>query len=275
MIRIGVETMGIERKAMETRWRESGTGEHMTLIHGVGSSMESWGGVIEALGGGYRILRYDLRGHGASSKPPGPYPLEQFTADLEQLLDHRGVDATTLVGFSFGGMIGPAFALAHPERVRRLVIVSAVCGRTPEERARLVARADELERGGASVTIDAALERWFTPEFREGYPEVIEAHRRRATRNDPQGYAAAYRCFAEGELEDRIGRLECPTLIMTGEHDPGSNVRMAQLMHERIAGSRLVILARLRHNVLVEAPALVARHIDRFVRGAGSIRAPA
>ena len=254
---------------MKTEWCETGAGEHVTLIHGVGASMESWDGVIDALGDGYRTLRYDLRGHGASAKPPGPYSLDDFIGDLRQLLDHRGIEATTLVGFSFGGMIGPAFTLAHPERVRRLVIVSAVCGRTAQERVRLISRADELERGGTTATIDAAIERWFTPEFRKAHPEIIEARKRRALENDPQGYAAAYRCFAEGDLDDGIGRIACPALIMTGEHDPGSNVRMARLMHERIPGARLAILDRLRHNVLLEAPALVAMHIDDFVRETG------
>jgi pimeloyl-ACP methyl ester carboxylesterase len=243
-----------------------GGGRHVTLIHGVGSHLQAWDGIVAALRDECTVLRYDLRGHAKSGKPPGPYALDDYVADLAALLDAQSVASTTLVGFSFGGMIAPAFAVCHPERVRALGIVSAVAGRTPEQRAAMVKRADELARGGAILTVGAAIERWFTPEFRARNPEIIERQIQRVLGNDPVGYAAAYRVFAESDVIGDLHRISCPTLVMTGEHDIGSTPAMAKAIHERIANSRLVILPRYRHSLLIEATEEVVEELRAFLK---------
>lgn len=244
---------------------EQGQGEQLTLLHGVGGAMDNWDGVVSALGVGYRTLRYDLRGHGESGKPRGPYALDEFVDELHALLDARGVATTHLIGFSFGATIAQAYILAHPERVSSLTCISAVCGRTSAECAAVLGRARALSRGDAGGNAAAAAERWFTPSFRESHPQVIEARMRQLLANDPRAYPAAYAVFAESDLADRIQGIDAATLIMTGEHDQGSSPRMARLMHERITGSRLEILTGLRHSVLIEAPERVADSVRGFI----------
>jgi (E)-2-((N-methylformamido)methylene)succinate hydrolase len=256
----------IARDGVAIAFEVDGRGRHVTLIHGVGSHLQSWDGVVTALREEFTLLRYDLRGHGKSGKPPGPYTLDDYIADLAALLDALEVEQTTLVGFSFGGMIAPTFTVRYPKRVRALGIVSAVAGRSPEQRAAVVRRADELAQGGATVTVGAAIERWFTPEFRERNPEIIERQIQRVLGNDPVGYAAAYRVFAESDVIDDLHRIACPTLVMTGEHDSGSTPSMARAIHERIAGSRLVILPRYRHSLLIEAPAEIVDELRTFLK---------
>ena len=145
------------------------------------------------------------------------------------------------------------------------MLVSAVAGRTASERARMAARADDLDRGGAMATVDAAVERWFTPGFRAAHPDLVRQRVERVLRNDPVGYAAAYRVFATGELAPELHRVAAPTLIVTGEHDVGSSVRMAQLMRDRIPDSLIRVLPGLRHSLLVEAPGLVATLVGDFL----------
>jgi 3-oxoadipate enol-lactonase len=259
--------MTLERDGVRIRFESAGAGASVVLVHGVGSSLEGWDGVVPALAARLRVLRLDLRGHGQSGKPPGPYALGDFVEDLRALLDHQRVAATHLCGSSFGGLIAQAFALAYPARVRRLVLLSTVAGRTPAERAAALARAETLATGGATGTVEAALERWYTPGFRAAHPEIVNEARARVLRNDPAGYAAAYRVFAEADLVEELAAIRCPTLIATGEHDSGSTPAMARRMHERIAGSRLVILPRVRHGVLVEAAAEVAQLLCEFLTG--------
>jgi len=255
------------RDGVAINFEVEGRGRHVTLLHGVGSHLQAWDSVVAALRDEFTLLRYDLRGHGKSGKPPGPYALDDYVADLAALLDAQSVDRTTLVGSSFGGMIAPAFTVRHPKRVHALGIVSAVAGRTPEQRAVMVKRADELAQGGATMTVSAAIERWFTPEFRARNPEIIERQIQRVLGNDSVGYAAAYRVFAESDVIDDLHKISCPTLVMTGEHDSGSTPEMARAIHKRIAGSHLVILPRYRHSLLIEATAEVVSQLRAFLKG--------
>jgi len=255
------------RDGVAINFEVEGRGRHVTLLHGVGSHLQAWDSVVAALRDEFTLLRYDLRGHGKSGKPPGPYALDDYVADLAALLDAQSVDRTTLVGFSFGAMIAPAFTVRHPKRVHALGIVSAVAGRTPEQRAAVVKRADELAQGGATMTVNAAIERWFTPEFRARNPEIIERQIQRVLGNDSVGYAAAYRVFAESDVIDDLHKISCPTLVMTGEHDSGSTPEMARAIHKRIAGSHLVILPRYRHSLLIEATAEVVSQLRAFLKG--------
>jgi len=169
------------------------------------------------------------------------------------------------VGFSLGGLIVQQFALSHPERVERLIILSAVAGRTEEERQQVRERLRNLENGQLDTNIELALERWFSPTFRRDHPERVQKRIAELRATPPDGYLKAQRVFVLSDLADQLDRIQCPTLIMTGEHDPGSNVRMARIMHEKIIGSQLEILPELRHSILVEAPKLVAEKLDRFL----------
>lgn len=260
----------IAPRGVDIAVKSEGEGSPVLMLHGVGSALDSFDAMSDGLvARGHRTLRYDLRGHGESGKPPGPYRLQDFIDDATDVLDHAGVDRADLVGFSFGGMIAQAVAIACPQRVRRLVLISSVAARTPEEKQRMRDRADQLETRGFGGIAEAALERWFTPQFRESHPEVVQHRIERARNNDPVGYSAAYRVFAESDIDAPLAEIAAPTLVMTGEHDQGSSPRMARLIHERVANSRLRILDGLRHNVIAEAPDLLLREIDEFFDAVG------
>jgi pimeloyl-ACP methyl ester carboxylesterase len=206
----------------------------------------------------------DLAGHGQSGPIRGNRTLSDFADDVRRVWDHLGLTRTHLAGFSLGGLIAQSLALSDPDRIERLVILSAVAGRTAEEREKVVGRLALLKQGGIPAVTAAAEERWFTPEFRRQYPERVAQRMRELLANDPVSYAAAYTVFATGDLGDRVGQIRLPTLVATGENDVGSNVRMARMMHAAIAGSQLHILPGLRHSVLVEAPREIAQMFMRF-----------
>lgn len=243
----------------------SGEGRRVVFVHGVGASLESWDGVVSCLGEGFRTLRYDLRGHGNSEKTPGPYSLDMFVDDLRDVVAEHGWTSFHLVGFSLGGLIAQGFVLRYPQKVRSLTIVSSVAGRTPEERERVLERARTLLTSGAGVHTASSVERWFTEEFRAAHPEVVQQRVQRSMRNDPASYAAAYQVLAECDLLDRLHEVEVPALVMTGENDTGSTARMASAMASRIRNSRLHILPRLKHSVLLEAPDQVAAQLRPFI----------
>lgn len=242
----------------------SGEGPALVLVHGVGANLQSWDGVCKALEGEFRIIRSDLRGHGLSANIDEPYSVEQFAADIIAVMDDAGVERAHLAGFSLGGLIAQKLATDYPERFDRIVILSAVAGRTEEERAKVVARLGMIRDGGMAAITGAATDRWFTEDFAKAHPEVIAKRVEELKAVHLDSYLEAYRVFGTTELIDTLHTITRPVLVMTGEFDQGSNTRMARDMHDLIPGSKLVILPGLKHSVLVEVPELIAEHLRDF-----------
>lgn len=250
---------------LRQRFRLEGHGHPLVLVHGVGVCLEDQERLAEELCCDFRVLRYDLRGHGGSERVPGPYSLQDFSDDLRELVDEIEFEHADFMGFSLGGLILQRFALDHPGRVRRLGLISAIAGRTPEERAAALRRADTLAHGGSGAHLTQAVGRWFTEAFQQRYPEIIEGRKTRIAANHIPSYAAAYRVLAEYDLADELHKIEHRTLVVTGEFDQGSNPRMSQLMADRIPNSELHILPGLRHALAVEAPQQLAQLIRSFL----------
>ncbi|MFT4435563.1 alpha/beta fold hydrolase [Caballeronia sp. 15715] len=249
-------------------YRLQGEGSRpLVCIHGVGSSLDAWEGVAAKLSDTFRILTLDLRGHGRSSLIKGRYEIDDFVGDVLALADHVGFEKFDLAGFSLGGLIAQRLALTHAARLRKLVLLATVAGRTPEERERVAARLAALQSGDRGSHYDASVSRWLTEEFQQRHPELVARMRQRNAENDPDCYAAAYRVLAQTDFGGLIDQIGVPTLIATGEEDQGSNPRMAHFMHERIPRSQLEILPGLRHSILIEAPDLVAALMRRFLAG--------
>ena len=255
-----------EKDGLATRYLLEGKGAAAVLIHGVGARLENWDGVTESLAKHFKVLRYDLRGHGQSTRVPGPYSLPLFADDLRALLDHVGIAKAHIAGHSLGAMIAQMFALRYRERVDRLALLSGVAGRTQDERERVAARIDLIRSGDAGEHFRRSISRWFSDAFIAANPDRIAAYAARNAENDPDCYAAAYKVLALEDLDGELEAISTPTLIATGEHDLGSNPRMSELMHRRIKGSTLRILPDLKHSILIEAPEVVARMLCPFFR---------
>ncbi|MGH7069982.1 MAG: alpha/beta fold hydrolase [Acetobacteraceae bacterium] len=254
MASISAETPGRPR----IHFRVEGSGPHATLIHGVGADLGSWDEIAPVLARSFTVVRADLLGHGESERAAQTCTLADLAQGVRVVWNHLRIEKTDLAGFSLGGLIAQSLALSDPERIRRLAILSAVAGRTEEERAQVVDRLEVLKEQGIGGVTAAAEERWFTPEFRAAHPDRVRQRMAALLANDPTSYAAAYTVFATSDLGERLAKIRHPTLVTTGEHDRGSNPRMARLMHEKIHDSRLVILPGLRHSVLAEAPDRIA-----------------
>ncbi|HMK67612.1 MAG TPA: alpha/beta fold hydrolase, partial [Stellaceae bacterium] len=209
---------------IEINYVVEGAGPPVMLVHGVGSDLRSWDAIAARLAQRFRVVRLDLRGHGQSSRIE-TCRLEDFLDDVSSVLNELGIARTHLVGFSLGGMIAQAFVLAHPERVEKVAFISAVAGRTPEERANVMARARKVRDEGIASVVAAAQDRWFTEAFQRANPELVSRRLAELKANDHRSYAAAYGVFAAGDIGPRLHLIRHPTLIVTGEHDVGSNTR--------------------------------------------------
>ena len=207
-------------------------------------------------------------GGGETAPPDGTPNLAMFSSQLLGLMDRCGIERAAVVGFSLGGMIARRFALDHPDRLSALAILHSAHDRTPAERDAVRARVRHTREHGPSANVDSALERWFTPAFRAQAPELIALIREWITSNDPVVFPQIYDVLAEGDAEivGGLERIACPTLVMTGEDDPGNTPAMSRAMAERIPGARLAILPRLRHMALAESPSAISEPLCEFLR---------
>jgi 3-oxoadipate enol-lactonase len=256
----------LERSGAPTLFYQTdGAGPAVVLIHGVGADGGSWDDIAPVLATRFSVIRLDLRGHGRSGHIDGALTLDDFVRDVLDVMAAAGAAQAHVAGFSLGGLIAQALALDHPSQVDRLVLLSAVAGRTEQERARVRERLEILRTQGIGAITGAAQDRWFTPGFIERHPESVRQRMEQLQSNHPASYAAAYTVFSTSDLGDRLHGITRPTLVATGEHDLGSNTRMARFMHAQIAGSELRILPGLKHSVLVEAPTQIAAMLLAFL----------
>ncbi|MFI6344318.1 alpha/beta fold hydrolase [Streptomyces sp. NPDC050560] len=241
------------------------SGTPLVLVHGVGSGLHGWDGVLAGLPDDLPVIRYDLRGHGRSPAPEGPWSVDDFVADHLRLLERLGVASAHTVGFSLGGLVAQRLAATHPAAVRTLTVVGAVAGRSEQERAAVLARLEMVRAEGPGGAARRSVERWYSRQYLDAHPGTPQAVVAAMDRLDRTAYTHAYRVLATTDLADRLGDIRVPALAVTGEHDAGSPPRMSRLIAER-TGGRCVVVPGARHTVLEERPAIVAKEIAAHVR---------
>ncbi|MBV4456171.1 MULTISPECIES: alpha/beta fold hydrolase [Pseudomonas] len=248
-----------ERTPAGTSYLATGQGQPVVLIHGVGLNKEMWGGQVVGLATHYHVISYDMLGHGASPRPAVGTPLLGYADQLLELLDHLQLAQATVIGFSMGGLVARAFALHYPDRLKSLVVLNSVFNRSPEQRAAVIARTAQAAEHGPDANAQAALSRWFSREYQAANPAQIAALRQTLAGNDPQGYLTTYELFATQDMyrADDLKGLRAPTLVATGELDPGSTPEMARQLADRIPGATVAVLAEQRHMMPVESPRMV------------------
>ncbi len=219
----------------------------VTMSHALGCNLTLWNPQAQALSTRYRVLRYDTRGHGQTSAPPGPYSLEQMADDLYGLLNGLGVTATHFVGISMGGMIGQIFALKYPSMVQSLILCSTTSRYPTAVRSAVGERIRTVEAKAMEPMVEPALERWFTAPFRERRPNVMDSVRAMIRGTPPQGYIGCCYAIPTIDVTDRLGEVQCPALVISGEEDPGTPVAMAQEICAAIPFSELAVLPSASH----------------------------
>ncbi len=227
----------------------------VVLIHGLGLNRLAWKSHLPELDQQYRVLNYDLYGHGDSPLPARP-DLSLFSYQLHALMTELGIAKAILVGFSLGGMINRRFARDYPDQVQALVILNSPHERSPEAQKQVEQRALDSAAEGPEANLDATIDRWFTDRFQARYPDIIHTVRSWVLANNPSDYAQCRRVLVFGvkELIHPDPPISCPALIMTTEHDQGSTPAMARAIHAEIPDSVLRVVPGMKHMGLVESP---------------------
>jgi 3-oxoadipate enol-lactonase len=251
-----------------TAYESFGDGQTViVLVHGLGLNRHAWQWQVPALSKSHRVITYDLHGHGDSSVPPETPSLTLFSDQLVELLNHLGIAKASVFGFSLGGMIARRFAMDHAGRVETLAILHSAHTRDKAAHDAIQARVIQAAKDGPAATVDAALERWFTDDFRLSHPQMMDEVRRWILTNRKEVYAPIYQVLVDGvtELVAPTPPITVPALVMTGDEDYGNSPAMSHAIAAEIPGSELVILPGLRHMAMAEAPDLFNAKLTDFL----------
>ena len=170
------------------------------------------------------------------------------------------------MGHSLGGMIGPAYARKYPTRVISLGLLSTAAGRTADDSAKVKGVVAAMRQKGIAPVLETLKDRWFTPEFAQARPEVIERRMKQVIDTDPEVFLSVFDIYAETEMAPWLHEVDKPSLVLTGENDGGCNPRLNQFIASQLRCSELVILPVLRHAILLEAAGQVAPPVLAFLR---------
>ncbi len=235
--------------------------KRIVLIHALAMNGAFWDDVAAALLPVGDVLVYDCRGHGASTKSPGPYSVEQFADDLAALMDHVGWNTATVAGASMGGCIALAFAGAYPQRLEGLGLIDTTAGYGPDAPVAWEERAQKAVAGGMGALLDFQLTRWVSQSFRDAKPASLDKAVEVFLAGDVAAYVETCRMLGQADNSDVLDGIKVSTAVIVGEEDYATPVAMAERLHHGITGSSLHVLAGVRHFTVLECPNLVAEKL--------------
>jgi 3-oxoadipate enol-lactonase len=229
----------------------------------LGTDLTMWTPQADVLKPHFCTLRYDIRGHGASEVPPGPYSMDDLGSDLVALLDRLGIERASLCGLSIGGMISMWVAANAPERVDRLVLCCTSAHLAPAES--WIERAAIVRADGVEAIADAVLDRWFTPGFASAHPELIERMRATLIATPREGYAGCCEAIAAMDLTPVLPSISAPTLVISAAEDPSIPPEHGRRVAALIPGARFELVQDARHIASIEQADLITALIQGFL----------
>ncbi len=246
-----------------------GEGPTLVMAHGVLMDHRMWAPLVNLLTDRYRVVRFDMLGHGQASDPPGQRTLDDFLGQVDEIITAHSPDPPVLIGFSMGGLIAQAYAVRSAFKLRGLVLMNAVYDRSETEQQTVRTRRRLMHDEGAEGAIGSARERWFSLEERDARSNETEGILEWIREGDFAPKMKAYEVFATGDRETlgRLGDVNVPALVMTGADDSGSTPRMTRAMAQALPAATCYIAPGQRHMMpVMDAPG-IARVLQEFLDG--------
>ena len=253
-------------QALDCAFSIEGDGPPLFLIHGIGAARNTWRRALPVLTPHFTVVTYDLRGHGASPMPSERFGLEELVADLERVRERTGFEQAHFAGHSLGGMIGPAYARAFPERVLSLGLLSTAAFRTEDDSAKVEGVVQAMRTQSVPEILATLANRWFTDSFIEHNPDVVEARMEQVIGTDTQVFLNVFDIYAETEMAPWLAEVAAPSLVLTGENDGGCPPRLNEKIADAMPNARLVVLPEVKHSIMLECGDAVAEEMVSFLR---------
>lgn len=246
--------MPIEKlKDIEIYYEITGEGENLLFIHGLGSSTRDWEKQVPVFSEKYQVISIDLRGHGKTDKPKGPYNMQMFAEDIAELLKKLGIKSTHILGISLGGGIAFQFAVDYPELVKSLIIVNAgIEVRVDSFKLKLEVfkRSFIVKLVGMKKMGEVLAPRLFRKPEQE---ELREKLIKRWAENDKKAYLSAMYALKGWSVRDQLNKIKFPTLVIGSDEDyaPSS---IKEEYTALIPNAKFIEIKDARHAVTMEKP---------------------
>ncbi|MDC7787398.1 alpha/beta fold hydrolase [Rhodoplanes sp. TEM] len=244
----------------------SGYGPPLVLLHGLGGDHGFWD-FAAPLGDRFRLVAYDLPGHGDTAVPDGPYTIEDLSQQLADLFRAQHIGRAHVAGISLGGLIAQHFAAHFPTLVDRLVLIDTIPRYTVEMRAGWTERAAAARAHGVAALTETLLPIWFSDAAIAAGIAGVGYLRDTLARCPAEGYALACEALANADLLAEAGRIAAPTLVVCGSDDRAAFVEAAHWLAATIPHARSAVIPGTRHASVLERPDLALPLLREFLGG--------
>ena len=221
-------------------------GPPLVLLHGLGLDLTLWDQQFLEFGRTHDVVAIDLPGHGLSSDLGSAPTLESLADAVAEVVKHLDAGPVHLVGISLGGMIGQTLAVREPGLIRSLTLVATSCTFADPVRLAIRQRAALTRAEGMAVVAASHLQRWFSDDYRERRPDMLDRVYKVVLRQDADQHATLWQAVAELDVQG-LSALTCPVMVLTAESDSSAPVAAARLIADQIAGAVLHVTAGSGH----------------------------
>lgn len=238
------------------------------MTHSILSSSMMWDAQAALLAAaGWRVIRADTRGHGASSAPAGPYTMNDLVADTVLVLDALKIERAHYLGLSLGGMSGMGLGIHHADRLLSLCLCDARADMPATFSAPWDERITLAQQQGCGALAASTTERWFGTPFLEAHPEIASRFRETATRTTTEGFVGCARAIQKLDYLPDVGRITTPTTLIVGAND-GPLPQAMRDIQALICGAMLEVVPQAGHLPNIDQPAAfnaaLLQHFNRF-----------
>ena len=218
--------------------------EHLPVLilsNSIGTTYHMWDGEVDALSQHFRVLRYDVRGHGESGVPAGSYSLDRLGRDVLEMMDALGIQRAHFLGLSLGGFIGQWLGIHAPQRIDRLILSNTAAQLGParvfDERSAAIRAAPDMRE-----TAEGFLANWFPRHMLDAGAPVIDKYRAMLLATDREGLAGLFAAVRDADLRRTIRLIEAPTMVIAGRDDTVTSAQHGADIAAAIPGARLLTL---------------------------------
>jgi 3-oxoadipate enol-lactonase len=240
----------------------------LVLGHSLGTGAVLWSDVVPLLTAAFRVVLWELPGHGESPAPTGPYTVGDLSDAVVEHVDRLGVETFSAAGVSLSGVVALDLVDRYPERVCAAVVISA--GARVDAPSFWHDRAQSVRASGTGVLVQASSQRWFASRTRSEAPHRIDSLLDALRTTDDGGYARGAEALAAFDIAERLPGIEPPVLAIAGEYDEAVPEARSRDIAEAVQRGRMVRIPDAAHAAPLEQPRLVAEALTEFLAGVGS-----